>query len=234
MTTVTNSKTPCGIKAWPEAERPRERLLGGEAGRLSEAELVAILLRNGTHGQDAVALGRNLLGRFGGLRGLLHADAAQLGKIKGLGSAKSAALLAVAELTKRYLLEDVPARDVIRDPQAVVQYLYAALRDRKREVFKVLFLDKANRVTGESDLFHGTIDEAAVHPREVVKAALDRFASALILVHNHPSGRVEPSPEDRKLTEKIKAACDTVSIRVLDHIIVGDNQHFSFREAGLI
>ncbi len=234
MNALTEQPITHGIKAWPASERPRERLMRGEASKLSEAELLALLLRSGVPGKDAVALGRELLNNFDGLRGLLQARTEQLKKIAGLGAAKIAGLLAVSELAQRYLREEMPGRDVIRDPQTVVDYLYAALRDRKREVFKVIFLDKANRVIGDSDLFIGTIDEAAVHPREVVKAALDRFATAVILVHNHPSGRVEPSPEDRRLTDKIKAACETVSIKVLDHIIVGDNQHFSFREAGLL
>jgi len=234
MNTMTEPVTLNGIKDWPTSERPRERLMRGEASKLSEAELIALLLRSGVRGKDAVAMGRELLNGFGGLRGLLQARPEQLKKISGLGAAKIAGLLAVSELAQRFLREEMPGRDVIRDPQTVVDYLYAVLRDRKREVFKVIFLDKANRVIGESDLFIGTIDEAAVHPREVVKAALDQSATAVILVHNHPSGRVEPSPEDRRLTDKIKAACETVSIKVLDHIIVGDNQHFSFREAGLI
>lgn len=234
MNPLTEQPIVNGIKAWPTKERPRERLMAGEASKLSDAELLALLLRSGIRGKDAVALGRELLSRFGGLRGLLQARPEQLKKITGLGTAKIAALLAVSELAERHLREEMPGRDVIRDPQTVVDYLYAALRDRKREVFKVLFLDKANRVVSECDLFIGTIDEAAVHPREVVKAALDRHATAVILVHNHPSGRVEPSPEDRRLTDKIKAACETVSIKVLDHLIVGDNQHFSFREAGLL
>ena len=234
MNTMTEPMIQSGIKAWPTSERPRERLMRGEASKLSEAELIALLLRSGIRGKDAVAMGRELLNGFGGLRGLLQASPEQLRKISGLGAAKIAGLLAVSELAQRFLREEMPGRDVIRDPQTVVDYLYAALRDRKREIFKVIFLDKANRVISDSDLFIGTIDEAAVHPREVVKAALDRSATAVILVHNHPSGRVEPSPEDRRLTEKIKAACETVSIKVLDHIIVGDNQHFSFREAGLL
>ncbi len=223
-----------GIRGWPDAERPRERLMQGGAARLTDAELIAVLLRSGVRGKDAVALGRELLACFGGLRGLLGTRPESLIKVPGLGGAKCASLAAVAELSRRFLLEQVPAKDAIRDPQAVVDYLYAALRDRKREVFKVLFLNKANCVTGEVDLFHGTVDEAAVHPREIVQAALERFASAVILVHNHPSGRVEPSPEDREVTKKITAACGTVSIRVLDHLIIGDNRHFSFREAGLL
>ena len=196
-------KSHGGIHGWPDSERPRERLMQGDSARLTDAELIAVLLRSGIRGKDAVALGREILTCFGGLRGLLCARPESLSRISGLGEAKCAALLAVAELSRRFLLEQVPGKDAIRDPQAVVDYLYASLRDHKREVFKVLFLNKANCVTGEADLFHGTVDEAAVHPREIVQAALERFASAVILVHNHPSGRAEPSPEDREVTRDL-------------------------------
>jgi DNA repair protein RadC len=121
-------------------------------------------------------------------------------------------------------------QNFVRSPQAVTDYLTASLRDLKREVFKVMFLDKALKILGEKDLFFGTVDEAAVHPREIVKEALLQNASSLVLVHNHPSGKVEPSREDYEITQKIKAACQTVSIRVLDHIIIGENQYFSFSE----
>ncbi len=233
MTTNTNTDFQ-SIRFWPESERPRERLLERGAAGLSEAELVAILLGNGTRGRDAVSLARDLLRQFGDLRALLSAGAADLCKVSGLGKAKAAAILAAAELSRRVLFQQALNKDVLRDPQTVMDYLYATLRDRKIEIFKVIFLNKANRLTGAIDLFHGTVDETAVHPREVVKAALERFASAVILVHNHPSGRIEPSQEDRRITEKIVAACETVSIRVLDHLIIGDNRYFSFREAALL
>ena len=222
------------IRSWPEKERPRERLLERGPGGLSEAELVAILLGHGTRGRDAVSLARDLIARFGGLRPLFAAGASDLCRVHGLGKAKAAAIAAAAELSRRALLQNALNKDVIREPQSVLDYLYGSLRDRKIEIFKVLLLNKANCMLAALDLFQGTVDEAAVHPREIVKAALEHFASAVILVHNHPSGRVEPSPEDRKITGKIAAACETVSIRVLDHIIIGDNRYFSFREAGLL
>lgn len=219
-----------GVKEWPKTERPREKLLekGGDA--LSDAELLAVLFGSGTRGQDVVTFARELLLKFGGLRGLFNQRQSDLAEIKGLGQAKIAMLFSVQELSRRHLRGKMMQQNFVRSPQAVTDYLCAVLRDQKREIFKVLFLDKSLRIVGERDLFFGTIDEAAVHPREIVKAALEFHASSLVLVHNHPSGKVEPSREDYEITQKIKAACQTVSIRVLDHIIVGENQYFSFLE----
>lgn len=218
------------IKDWPEGERPREKLFEKGGNALSDAELLAILFGHGVRGQDVVTFSRNLLQQFGGLRGLLSQQTGTLRSVKGLGQAKVSMLFAVRELGLRHLREKMAGQNFIRSPQAVSDYLYAALRDQKREIFKVLFLDKALRILGEKDLFYGTIDEAAVHPREIVKAALEFHASNLILVHNHPSGKIEPSREDYEITQKIKAACQTVSVRILDHIIIGENRHFSFSE----
>jgi DNA repair protein RadC len=218
------------IRDWPEAERPREKLLEKGAEALSDAELLAVLLGRGIRGQDAVSFSRDLLLRFGGLRGILAQLPMSFEKVKGLGPAKICMLLAVRAIGLRQLREKMIGQNFVRSPQAVTDYLTAALRDQKREIFKVLFLDKGLRILGERDLFYGTIDEAAVHPREIVKAALEFHASNLVLVHNHPSGKIEPSREDYEITQKIKSACQTVSIRILDHIIIGENQYFSFSE----
>ncbi len=228
------SENSRAVKNWPRGERPRERMKELGAGALSDAELVAILLRNGIPGKDVIALARELIKNFGGLRGLGAAGWPQLSKIKGLGPAKIATLAAAGEIARRQLREEIPAADAIRDPEAVAVYLKNCLRDKKIEIFKVLFLNKANRIIAEEDMARGTVDEAAVHPREIVKAALEKHATAVILVHNHPSGRIEPSLEDKAITQKIKSACETVSVKVLDHIIVGDNKLFSFREHGLL
>lgn len=218
------------IKDWPAGERPREKLLQKGPEALSDAELLAILFGHGTRGQDVVSFSRGLLLQFGGLRGLLNQNRTALNGIRGLGQARIAMLLSLKEIGLRHLREKMMEQNVIRSPQAVTDYLLVALRDQKREIFKVLFLDKGLRIIAEKDLFYGTIDEAAVHPREIVKAALEFHASNLVLVHNHPSGKIEPSREDYEITQKIKAACQTVSIRILDHIIVGENQYFSFSE----
>ena len=218
------------IREWPEGERPREKLLQKGPESLSDAELLAVLFGQGTRGQDVVSFSRSLLLQFGGLRGILAQQPTSFKKVKGLGLAKICMIFAVREIGLRQLREKMIGQNFVRSPQAVTDYLTAALRDQKREIFKVLFLDKALRIIGERDLFYGTIDEAAVHPREIVKAALEFHASSIVLVHNHPSGKVEPSREDYEITQKIKAACQTVSIRVLDHIIIGENQYFSFSE----
>ena len=218
------------IREWPESERPREKLLQKGAESLSDAELLAVLFGQGVRGQDAVSFSRGLLVQFGGLRGILTQQTASFEKVKGMGLARTAMIFAVREIGLRQLREKMIGQNFVRSPQAVTDYLTAALRDQKREIFKVIFLDKGLRILGERDLFFGTIDEAAVHPREIVKAALEFHASSLVLVHNHPSGKVEPSREDYEITQKIKAACQTVSIRVLDHIIIGENQYFSFSE----
>jgi DNA repair protein RadC len=221
------------ISQWPETERPRERLLRLGAAALSDAELLAILLRSGTRGMDAIRFGRQLVNQYGSLRGLFAAGAAELSGVKGLGPAKTASLLAVQELARRQAREQLAGRLAVRDASSVADYFQGLLRDRKKEVFKVVFLDRGNRLLGEQD-YEGTVDQAPVHPREVVKAALDRHASAVILVHNHPSGRTEPSAEDEAVTDKVARACGTVGIDVLDHIIVGAEGYFSFREHGMI
>lgn len=201
---------------------------------LSDAELLAIVLRHGIKGQDVMFLSRLLIDRFGGLRGLGAAGKMELSQIKGLGRAKQSALLAISEIARRQLRESIQSKDVVRDPQSVLIYLKRVLQDKKIEVFKVLFLNKANAILHEQDLSHGTIDEAAVHPREIVKKALEYHAASVVLVHNHPSGRTEPSPEDMHLTRKIQTACESVSIKVLDHIIIGGDSYYSFREKGRI
>lgn len=229
----TSAQRPT-IKSWPASERPRERLIEHGPEALSDAELLAILLRNGVQGKDVLALSRELLTKFGSLRNLFSSGWRELAAIRGLGTAKVTSLLALSELSKRSLKEGIVGKEMIRDPDSVMQYLAASLRDRKREIFKILFLNKANRVIDEADLFEGTIDEAVIHPREVIKAALDRHASYLVLVHNHPSGRVEPSFEDKEMTRRLDQACRSVSLRILDHIIIADDQSFSFREHGLL
>jgi DNA repair protein RadC len=190
---------------------------------LSDAELVAMVIKHKTYEKDEVSYARDLLAKAGGLRGLMEG-------VEELPEAKQLQLKAVQEIWRRYLREKMIGQNFVRSPQAVTDYLTASLRDIKTEVFKVIFLDKALRIIAEKDLFWGTIDEAAVHPREIVKAALMENASSIVLVHNHPSGKVEPSREDYEITQKIKAACQTVSVRVLDHIIIGENQYFSFSE----
>ncbi len=222
------------IKNWLASERPRERLLARGAQALSDAELLAILFRTGFKGTDVLTLSRNLLAECGTFSKIFSMDAALLFKKKGLGAAKITLLQAIGEISRRQMFETLQKGDCVSEPSGVAAYLKMSLRGKERETFKVLFLDKANRIKEDVDLFTGTVDQAAVYPREIVRKALLLQAVAVILAHNHPSGRLEPSPEDIQVTSKIVSACRTVSIKVLDHIIVGGDGYFSFAEKGLL
>lgn len=219
---------------WPEAERPREKLLSQGPTALSDAELLAIFLRTGTPGQTAVELARELLGEFGSLRGLLQANQQQLCAARGLGPAKFAQLQAVLELARRHLGERLQRGDLLLNPEATRRYLITTLGDLPHEVFCCLFLDTRHRLICYEELFQGTIDGASVHPREVVRRALHHNAAAVILAHNHPSGVAEPSDADQRITRRLKQALQLVDIRVLDHLVVGDRTVMSFAEHGLL
>ena len=222
------------IADWPEAERPREKLLALGASSLSDAELLAIFLRIGCAGKSAVDLARELLLQYGGLRPLLEASQSEFCRGLGLGSAKYAQLQAVLEMARRHLAASLKAGDVLSSPAQVRQYLSAQLRHQPREVFAALFLDNQHRLIAYDELFFGTIDGASVYPREVVKKALARNAAALILADNHPSGVAEPSQADKRISERLQAALELVDVRVLDHMVVGDGDVISFAERGFI
>ncbi len=221
------------IQDWPELERPREKLLALGAPRLSDAELLAIFLRTGIAGKSAVDLARELLTDFGSLRALLTCDRRAFCARKGLGDAKYAQLQAVLEMARRHLAEDLNRPDALTSPQAARAYLQAQLRDREHEVFACLMLDNRHRVIAFRELFQGGIDGASVYPRVVVKQALADNAAAVILAHNHPSGVAEPSQSDIAITRRLKEALALVDIRVLDHLVIGD-EVVCFSERGLI
>ncbi len=210
------------IQDWPELERPREKLLALGAARLSDAELLAIFLRTGIAGKSAVDLARELLADFGSLRALLTCERRAFCARKGLGDAKYAQLQAVLEMARRHLAEDLSRSDALTSPQAARSYLQAQLRDREHEVFACLMLDNRHRVIAFRELFQGSIDGASVYPRVVVKQALADNAAAVILAHNHPSGVAEPSQSDIAITRRLKEALALVDIRVLDHLVIGD------------
>jgi DNA repair protein RadC len=222
------------IRDWPQAERPREKLLARGAESLSEAELLALLLRQGTRGVTAVDLARELLVEFGSLRQLLTADAGRLCGHRGVGPARYAELRAALELARRHHLETLRSGVAIESPRSTRLFLQAQLRDRPYEVFCCLFLDNRHRLIAFAELFRGTIDGASVHPREVVRDALARNAAAVILAHNHPSGNAEPSQADELITARLRDALALVDIRVLDHVVVGDGCCVSFAERGLL
>lgn len=222
------------ITDWPAQERPRERLLHQGAASLSDAELLAIFLRTGVRGKTAVDLARELLAQFGDLRTLLGADRQKFCRGHGLGLAKYVQLQAVLEMGRRHLRETLARGDVLSSPAATRDYLTAHLRAYPHEVFACLFLDTRHRVISFDELFRGTLDGASVHPREVVKRALQHNAAAVILAHNHPSGVAEPSAADESITRRLKDALALVDIRVLDHFIIGDGLAVSLAERGLL
>lgn len=222
------------IHDWPESERPRERLLNEGPDALTEAELLAILLRTGTRGSSALDLARRLLARFDGLRGLLEAPAGRLSQEPGLGPAKIAQLQAAVALARRHLRARLTRGDALTSPDATRRFLRAELRHRPNEVFCALLLDTRHRVIAFRALFHGTIDAAHVHPRVVVETALTDRAAAVIVAHNHPSGVAEPSQADLAITRRLRDALALVDIRLLDHFIVGDADVVSLAERGLV
>lgn len=222
------------IAHWPEAERPREKLLALGPRALSDAELLAIFLRIGVAGKSAVDLSRDLLQQYGGLRPLLEASQSDFCKGLGLGNAKYAQLQAVLEMGRRHLSATMKSGDLLTSPDLVRQYLSAQLRHQPREVFAVLFLDNQNRLIAYEELFFGTIDGASVYPREVVRRAIKHNSAAVILSHNHPSGIAEPSQADQRITQRLQAALELIDVRVLDHMVVGDLEVVSFAERGLI
>jgi DNA repair protein RadC len=218
----------------PADERPRERLLARGAAALSDAELVALLLRTGAAGSSALDVARSLIARFGGVAGLLAAPVTEVAAMHGVGPAKGAELATVVELARRSLSQEARRRDALASPQAVRDYLRLLLAARPYEVFVGLFLDSQNRLLAADELFRGTLAQTSVYPREVVKAALSRNAAAMIFAHNHPSGVAEPSRSDELLTQALKQALALVDIRTLDHFVVADGQLTSFAERGLL
>ncbi len=222
------------INTWPAAERPREKLLQRGAAALSDAELLAIFLRTGVRGKSAVSLARDLLTRFGGLRGLLMASQAEFCACAGLGPAKYAQLQAVIAMASREMQEALERGDSLSSPAAAQAVLARHLRHRPQEVFCCLWLDTRHRLIALEDLFFGTINGASVYPREIVRIALKHNAAAVIFGHNHPSGVAEPSAADRQLTSRLCSALTLIEVRVLDHIVVGDGHCVSFAQRGLI
>ncbi|WP_372871959.1 DNA repair protein RadC [Shewanella sp.] len=222
------------IRDWPQGEGPREKLLQRGAAVLSDAELLAVLLRNGAVGMDAVDLARRLLVEFGGLRALFSASKQQVCRLQGLGPVKYAQLQASAELARRLAGESLQRGQVLTSPDLTRNYLRQQLADRAYEVFAVLLLDSQHRVIQFVELFRGTIDAASVYPRELVALVLDKNAAAVIVCHNHPSGVAEPSQADKRITDRLKNALATIDVPLLDHLVVGDREIVSFAERGWI
>ncbi len=222
------------MKDLPADQRPREKLLARGAAALGDAELLALPLRTGYKGHGVLALAQQVLDECDGFAGLLNATPELLKSIKGLGPAKRAELLAVMEMARRALAQQLAAAPVFDSPGRVKDYLGLQLAGRQQEVFAVLFLDGQHRLLRLEEMFHGTLTQTSVYPREVLRRALTLNAGAVVLAHNHPSGVAEPSRADEYLTQTLKTALQLIDVRVLDHIIVGQGQVVSMAERGLI
>ena len=222
------------ISKWKYGEAPRDKLLASGPVALSDAELLAVLFRTGYPGCTAVDMARELLSRFDGLGGVLRANRNQLVDNRGVGDAKYAQLRASLEIARRQALESMRTTSVLSSPQQTRRFLQHHLGAHQREIFSCLFLDSQHRLIQCDDLFMGTLDGAAVYPREVVSRALQYSSAAVIFAHNHPSGVAEPSAADKRITQRLQAALELLDIRVLDHIIIGRGHEYSFAEAGLL
>ena len=222
------------MKNLPADQRPREKLLARGASALTDGELLALLLRTGYRGHGVLTLAQQVLDGCKGFAGLLNVPTTQLMTLKGLGPAKRAELLAVMEIARRALAQQLTDAPVFDSPGAVKDYLGLALGNRPQEVFAVLFLDGQHRLLRLEEMFHGTLTQTSVYPREVLRRALSLNAGAVVLAHNHPSGLAEPSRADEYLTQTLKTALQMIDVRVLDHIIVGHGQVVSLAERGLM
>ncbi len=222
------------IVNWPEEDRPREKLLKYGAHILSNAELLAILIRTGTKGASAVDLGRELLRKFKTLRAISACDPAELREVKGLSTAKIAQIKAAVELGRRMMSEERALEGPIRSSSDVADYLMPLLRDLKHEVFKIVLLDRRNSVLDVVNIDEGDVARSNPSIRKIMLRTAQAYASGLIAVHNHPSGDPAPSEQDKILTRDLVIAGRVMDIRVFDHIIIGDKRYFSFADEGLM
>jgi DNA repair protein RadC len=222
------------IKSWPKIERPREKLLKLGADKLSDIELLAIFLRTGIKGKNAIELARGLIKKFKNLRNLFNADYEEFKEIKGLGLAKITQFKAILELSSRYLKEKIQEKKWIDSSESVFHFLYHTMRDLDHEIFKIIFLNTQNEIIKIENISRGSLTGNLVSPREVISLALKYKAAGMIFVHNHPSGNPKPSRKDRKMTAEFMIICRLMKIRLLDHIIIGENKYYSFADKGLI
>lgn len=221
-----------GITQWPEAERPRERLLSHGAHTLTEAQLLAILLRVGRRQSSAVQVGMDLLHQLGGIAGLAQCGIEELCAVSGVGEAKAAQIKAALELGKRALASPLSKGTKISSSRDLFDHFHSSLRDLRREIFKVVLLDAKHAIVREVTVSEGSLTLSIVHPREVFSLAVKESAAAVIFLHNHPSGDPTPSQEDRLLTARLVSAGELLGIRVLDHLVIGDGCYVSFADQG--
>lgn len=232
---MKEKKKLSGIKSWPEDDRPREKLLKKGAGALSNSELLAILLRTGTNGVSAIDLARKILKKFSTFRNMAHTDSRDWKDLKGLGGAKIAHIQAALEIGRRFRQDDVSTgKQKIASAKDIVDIVMPQLRDLKTEVFKVVYLDSNNRIIDIVDTAIGTVDQAFPILREIIHAALQKFAKSIVCVHNHPSANITPSTQDKKFTKELSDAGKLMEIKILDHVIIGDDKYYSFADEELI
>jgi len=227
-------KHSLSIRNWPEDDRPREKLLKYGVHVLSNAELLAILIRTGTTGKSAIDLGRELLNKFKSLRAMSGVDILEFKEISGLKDAKIAQLKAAIELGRRMMSEEKAFHGVVKSSADVVEFLMPLMRDLKKEHFKILLLDKGNHISEMIDIDMGTVDRVNPSVREILMTALKYQAPSMILTHNHPSGNINPSDADKRLTKDLVKAALAMELRIFDHVIIGENSYFSFVDDGLI
>ncbi len=215
-------------------KRLREKFMKSGLLGLHDYEIVELLLTLGTPRKDCKQQAKALMKKFKTLRGVIDADKEELCEIKGVGPKNIFGIRFVREISEKYLEDRIIKQEIYRTPQDVFNYLYVSMRGLKKEVFKTLFLDVKNRLIATEKMFKGTVSSSVVYPREIVKRAIKKDASSVILVHNHPSGDPTPSPEDKRITRDVVDALEAVDIKVLDHIIIGDNRYFSFASEKLL
>ena len=227
-------ESPYKITRWPKKERPRERLLQHGPQHLTEAELLGILIVKGTKKKTAIDLARELLDRYESLQKLFSRSPAELTAIKGIGSAKAAILSAAFELVRRIQSQKDAGKSSFKRSSDVANHYLPLMRDLRKEVFKVLLLNRANRLIKEVTISEGTLDASIVHPRDVFHEALLETAAGVILIHNHPSGNSSPSEEDLRITKQLVEAGRLLGIKVYDHIILAGEDYRSLADEGLI
>ncbi len=230
---MTKKAKATGIKTWPEDDRPREKLLKKGPRALSNSELLAILLRTGTNGTSAIDLARKILKKFSTFRNMVHTDVCDWKDFRGLGSAKIAHIQAALEIGRRFREDEASiGKQKVSSAKDIVNILTPQLRDLKTEVFKVVYLDSSNRIIDITNAVTGTVNHAMPIVREIIHSALQKFAVSIICVHNHPSGGIEPSAQDRKFTKELSDAGKLMEIKLVDHIIIGDDNYYSFSDEG--
>ncbi len=224
------------IKEWPADERPREKLLAQGAEQLTDAELLALIIRTGDSGskQSAVDLARGLLHRFGSLRQLSAASIAELCQLPGIGPAKAAEVQALFQIARRFADSRLQPGQAYRSSRDAFSHFHERLCDYRKELFLALLLDSKNRLIREVQISEGSLSASIVHPREVFAPVLRESAAAVLFVHNHPSGDPTPSREDLEITERLKQVGDLMGVRVLDHVIIGNGDYVSLADRGLL